>query len=258
MLYEPRVRKSGDLTAAAKGRAVLERAKAPHFAAKAPPPSAGSLPNFRTLDRMSRALLARTTQRISPVALAETWADWALHVASAPGKRLELFQRAAMAMAGFGLWLPGAAAETKREAFAEPAAGDRRFLDPAWAQWPFNVLAQGFLSTEDWWREAASNVPGLVRDHEAKVGFMTRVIIDVFSPSNIPWLSPVIINKTAKAGGYNLVRGAANWLEDFDRLLSGKPPAGAEAFEVGRNGHARQGRLPQRLDGADPIRVGDG
>ena len=34
MLDEPRVRKSGSLTAAAKGRAVLERTKAPKFAAK--------------------------------------------------------------------------------------------------------------------------------------------------------------------------------------------------------------------------------
>ena len=248
MQDEPRVRKSVNLTAASRGRAVLERTKAPHFAAKALPPSAGSLPNFRTLDRLSRAFLARATQGISPVALAETWADWALHLTLSAGKRLELFQRAAMTMARFGLWLPGAAAETKREAFAEPAAGDRRFLDPAWARWPFNALAQGFLSTEDWWREATSNVPGLVRDREAEVGFMTRVLIDVFSPSNIPWLNPVIIDETAKAGGYNLVRGAANWLDGFDRMLSGKPPAGAEAFEVGCNVAVTPGKVVYRND----------
>ena len=249
MLDEPRARKSGNLTAAAKGRAVLERAKAPHFGPKAPtPPSAGGLPNFRTLDRLSRALLARATQGISPVALAETWADWALHLASAPGKRLELFQRAAMTMARFGLWLPGAAAGTKREAFVEPAAGDRRFADPAWSQWPFNVLAQGFLSTEAWWQEATSHVPGLERDGEAEVAFMTRALVDVFSPSNIAWLNPVILDKTAKAGGYNLVRGAANWLTDLDRMLAGKPPAGAEAFEVGRNVAVTPGKVVFRND----------
>ena len=41
---------------------------------------------------------------------------------------------------------------------------------------------------------------------------MMRALIDVYSPSNIPWLNPVIQSKTAKEGGYNLVRGAANWL----------------------------------------------
>ncbi len=143
MLDEPRARKNGNLTSAAKGKAAgeadtrlartLERAKAPHFAPTAPPPpSVGGLPNFRTVDRLSRALLARATHGISPAALAETWADWLLHLASAPGRRLELFQRAAMTTARFGLWLPGAAAGTKREAFVEPALGDRRFSDPAY------------------------------------------------------------------------------------------------------------------------------
>jgi len=176
------------------------------------------------------------------------WADWALHLASAPGKRLELFQRAAMTMARFGLWLPGAAAGTRREAFVEPAAGDRRFSDPAWAQWPFNALAQGFLSTEGWWREATSCVPGLERDCEAEAAFMTRALIDVFSPSNIPWLNPVILDKTVKAGGYNFVRGAANWLDALDRMLAGKPPAGAEAFEVGRNVAVTPGKVVYRND----------
>ena len=248
MLDEPRTRENGSLTATGKGRAVLERAEAMHFAPTAPPPSTGALPNFRTVDRLSRALLARATQGISPVALAEIWADWTLHLASAPGKRRELFQRAAMTIARFGLWLPGAAAGTKREAFAEPAAGDRRFCDPAWAQWPFNALSQGFLSTEAWWREATRNVPGLVRDHEAEVAFMTRALIDVFSPSNIPWLNPVIIDRTAKESGYNLVRGAANWLDDLDRMLGGKPPAGAEAFEVGRNVAVTPGKVVYRND----------
>ena len=31
------------------------------------------------------------------------------------------------------------------------------------------------------------------------------------------------------------MRGTANWLDDLDRMLAGKPPEGAEAFEVGRN-----------------------
>ena len=196
MLDEPRTRKDGSLTATGKGRPAeeaqsartLEPAKAPHFAPTAP--STDGLPNFRTLDRLSRALLARATQGVSPAAVAETWADWALHLASAPGKRLELFQRAAMTMARFGLWLPGADAGTKRDAFLVPAAGDRRFSDPAWSKWPFNVLAQGFLSTEAWWREATSHVPGLVRDREAEVAFMTRALIDVFFAEQHPVAEP--------------------------------------------------------------------
>ena len=37
---------------------------------------------------------------------------------------------------------------------------------------------------------------------------MARQLLDVWSPSNIPWLNPVIIERTAKESGANLVRGA--------------------------------------------------
>ena len=164
---------------------------------RTPRPASGS-PNFRTLDRLSRALLARSTQGISPLAVAETWNDWAVHLASAPGKRLELFQRAMMSMARFGLWAPGAAAGKNHEALVETAPTDRRFSDPAWSQWPFQLFMQSFLSTEAWWAEATRDVPGLARDHEAEVAFMTRAMIDVASPSNIPWLNPVIVKPTQR------------------------------------------------------------
>jgi polyhydroxyalkanoate synthase len=205
-------------------------------------------PNYRTLDRMSRALLARATQGIAPSAVAETWADWALQLAAAPGKRLELFQRGATTLARFWLWLPHAASGAKPDAPAEPPAGDKRFSDPAWSHWPFNVLVQSFLATEAWWLEATRQVPGLEHDRQAEIAFMMRALVDVLSPSNLPWLNPVIFNKTAQEGGFNLVRGATNWLDDVDRSLSGKPPAGAEAFEVGRNVAITSGKVVYRND----------
>ena len=137
MLDEPRARNNGKLTApaAAKGKAVaearaartLERAKAPRVAPPPPPSRAAAMPpNFRKLDRLSRALLARATQGISPVAVAETWVDWALHLGAAPGKRLELLQLGAISMAQFALWLPKAAGarSATRRLRPLPATGD--------------------------------------------------------------------------------------------------------------------------------------
>ena len=237
----------------------IEAARTPQRAGRAPPrPVAprpvgeavgvSGPPTYRTLDRMVRALLARTTQGISPVAVADAWADWALHLAAAPGKQLELFQNAAMAMTRFGLWAPYAAAGATHVGPAELPAGDKTFSDPAWSQWPFNVIAQSHLATENWWLEATRQVPGLERDHEAEVGFMMRALIDVFAPSNIPWLNPVVLSRTAKEGGYNLIRGATNLLDDLDRMLSHKPPAGAEAFQVGRNVAITPGKVVYRND----------
>ena len=77
---------------------------------------------------------------------------------------------------------------------------------------------------------------------------MARALVDIVSPSNIPWLNPVILERTATEGGFNLIRGAANWLDDVDRMLAHKPPAGAEAFEVGRNVAVAPGKVIYRND----------
>ncbi len=223
---------------------VLERAKAPGVSPSARSGQAGdNQPNYRTLDRMARAMLARATQGVSPNALVQTWADWALHLAQAPGKRLELMQSAAMTAARLSLWLPHAPANGRVAPPFEPAPNDRRFADPGWSQWPFNAYVQNFLGIEAWWAAATHDVPGLVHDRGAEVAFMTRAAIDVVSPSNLPWLNPVSIAKTAKEGGLNLVRGACNWMEDLDRTLAGRPPVGAEAFEVGRNVAVTPGKV---------------
>jgi polyhydroxyalkanoate synthase subunit PhaC len=213
----------------------FEHAKAPNVAPIAPSPRTGAEPlSLRSLDRLFRGMLARATQGISPNALAKTWADWAVHIAQAPGKRLELVQRAAMTAGRLNMWLPYSVADGNRTPPFAPVPGDRRFSDPRWSQWPFNVFVQNFLGAEAWWAEATRNVPGLERDREAEVTFVTRILVDMVSPSNIPWMNPASIAKTAEKGGLNLIRGAANWLDDFDRSLGGKPPAGAEKFEVVR------------------------
>jgi polyhydroxyalkanoate synthase len=235
--------------AEALGARVLERAKAPRVIPSLPPSRAGDhQPDFGTVDRLSRALMARATQGISPNALAQTWADWALHLAQAPGKRAELAKSAAMSVSRLCLWLPYAFADGRHAPPFAPLPTDRRFKDPGWAQWPFNVFVQNFLGVEAWWAEATRDVPGLVREREAEVAFMARAAIDMVSPSNVPWLNPVSIAKTVEEGGQNLVRGAGNWLEDYDRMLSGRPPAGSEKFQVGQDVAVTPGKVVFRND----------
>ena len=228
---------------------VLERAKAPSVAPFAPARRDGEgRSNYRTVDRLARALMARATQGISPNALVQTWADWMLHLAQAPGKRAELAQSAAMTASRLALWAPYAFADGRHAPPFAPLPTDRRFSDPGWAQWPFNAFVQTFLGVEAWWAEATRDVPGLVRDRQAEVAFMTRAAIDMVSPSNIPWMNPVSIAKTVKEGGANLARGAANLAEDYDRALAGRPPVGAENFEVGRNVAVTPGKVVFRND----------
>ena len=71
-------------------------------------------------------------------------------------------------------------------------------------------------------------------------------MIDRFSPSNFVWTNPEVMQATFAQGGNNLVRGFQNFLEDWERSVSGKPPPGAEQFEVGRNVAITPGKVVYR------------
>lgn len=210
-------------------------------------PSA-ALPDFATMDRALRAAQARATQGLSPMALAAPWADWAFHLARAPGKQIALALRLQTLAARYALWLARSAAHPDAEPIAAPAPGDRRFSDPSWSVWPFNALMQGYLLAESWWLEAARQVPGVTRRHEEQMGFLMRQLADIAAPTNVPWLNPTAIATTLREGGLNLLRGMDNWLDDCDRQLAGKPPAGAEQFVVGRDLAITPGRVVFRND----------
>src|SRR5688572_3170488 len=93
-------------------------------------------PSFETMDRVGRAVLARFTQGISPHAIYDAWCDWASHLASSPGRLLQL----GIEGAGIGARLAGFAARSQIEQTEppfKPQAGDRRFDDPAWQRLPY-------------------------------------------------------------------------------------------------------------------------
>ena len=209
-----------------------------------PSPQDGEWPqDFRTFDRVLRAYRARATQGVSPSAVYDTWSDWAERLALAPGKQLDLLQHASRSILAFGEWLPYAAGHADHDPPAKPLPGDRRFVDPAWSHLPYNAWAQGHLLIEEWWADATHCVPGLERRREAQAAFMMRALVNVSAPSNIPWLNPVILDRTLKERGFNVVRGAMNWLDDLSRMASNKPPAGAERHQVGQGVAVTPGKV---------------
>ncbi len=82
--------------------------------------------------------------------------------------------------------------------------------------------------------------------HENVVAFMTRQLLDVASPSNYLFTNPEVIDKTVSEGGYNLVRGYRNFMDDWERLVSGRKPAGSEKFRVGKDIAATPGKVVYR------------
>jgi len=209
-----------------------------------PAPTARSLPD--SLDSLAHTTLARMTRGLSPVAGLLAWHDWASHLAISPGKRRSLLEKALDKQQRFVRYALHAAATSHCSNCIEPLEQDRRFADPAWQQWPFNVIDQGFLLQQQWWHKATTGVRGVSRHHEELVTFAGRQLLDIWSPANFLSTNPEVLRAIAGSGGANLWQGALNFLEDLQRMILDEPPAGVEAFEVGRDVAITPGKVVYR------------
>ena len=190
-------------------------------------------PSFETLDRLGRAVTARLTQGISPHALYAAWFDWASHLANAPGRVIELGLEAVNLGARFARFATHSLSEDVKRPF-EPRESDRRFNDDLWKRLPYALWEQAFLAQEAWWASATHEVRGMTPKNAARISFITRQLLDVWSPSNLPWLNPVVAKRTIEESGANLARGAYNLQEDLWRRLAMEPEP-TDGLEVGKD-----------------------
>ena len=197
-------------------------------------------------DRLFHAGIGRLTGGLSPTALQLAFFDWTAHLALNPGRQLALAEkgmRKAMRLAAYSGHCIAGDAEGR---CIEPLANDDRFEDPAWQQWPFSLLHQGFLLQQQWWHVATTGVPGVDPHHEEVVNFTVRQMLDIASPSNFLPTNPEVLHRTAEDGGWNLLRGASNWLEDAQQTLAGGDEHPTGAFRVGEDLATTPGRVIHR------------
>jgi len=198
-------------------------------------------------DRSLHAGVAHITGGLSPAALAQAYLDWAIHLTFAPGKRMQLVDKAIRKSVRFGSYAYRYAAEgNKPDSCIEPLPQDRRFAGDEWQKWPFNFIYQAFLLQQQWWHNATTGVRGVSKQHEQIVEFASRQVLDMCAPSNFPLTNPEILRRTMTTGGANLVKGFQNFVEDWERAVSGKKPLGAEKFVVGRDIAVTPGKVVYR------------
>ncbi|APW37256.1 poly-beta-hydroxybutyrate polymerase [Rhodoferax koreense] len=169
--------------------------------------------------------------------------DWLLHLAISPGRQLALAEEARQALLQ---WLPVAPpAQEGQPASAEDdvRGGDRRFDDPAWNTWPFDMLKRGFLLGQRWWQSAATGVRGVSRHHEDVVAFGARQWLDTLSPSNFLWTNPQALRAVQQERGQGLARGMLNLMDDAARLGGGTPPGHPSRFRPGHELAATPGKV---------------
>ena len=198
------------------------------------------------LDRAFKANLARMTAGITPAGLASVYFEWLAHLMLSPGKQLELIEKYNRKLRRFGQYVNRLATDPATQACIEPLEQDSRFRDEGWQRWPYNLIQQSFLLTQQWWHNATTDVDGLSPGREHVINFIARQALDRISPSNVPWLNPEITAATLASAGMNLVDGWQHFLEDWERAASGKPPVGAEAFRPGENLAITPGKVVHR------------
>ncbi len=203
---------------------------------------------YQALDRGAMATLAPFTAGLSPHAMIDAWADWAMHLARAPGRQLELIERAqtnALKLARYG-------AETMlgrdvEKPFTEKP-WDSRWRHEGWEKLPFGLWQQGFLAVHDWWDAATADLRGLRRQNAERTGFMARQFLDTVSPANFPLANPEILEATARCGGRNWIEGAAHFAEDAMRTITQERKPIPPEFELGKRLACTPGRVVWRND----------
>jgi len=208
-----------------------------------------SLPGATLADRLdtqAHAQLARASSGLSPASALLAWQDWAVHLATSPGKQIALAQLAATQAQALGQYMRERlqAAPHQEQVLVEPPAQDRRFVDPAWRKWPFCLWQQSFLLTQQWWDAATHGVRGVDPHHENMVAFWARQYLDVFSPGNQLPTNPLVLHRTAEELGANLVRGAQHLAEDLRQAAAGT--AQETGFTVGRDVAVTPGQVVLR------------
>lgn len=208
---------------------------------------AGADTLLQDLDMGLNAQVARFTGGLSPIALVGAWSDWATHLAFSPGKQVQLAVKAGHKVQRLASFLSSCASRPQdAEPCIRPLPQDNRFSHPGWRQWPYNVLSQSFLLTQQWWHNATTGVRGVTRQHENAVEFAARQMLDVVSPSNFAWTNPEVVERTFRSGGTNLVLGWTNFLADWQRLASGARPEGTERFKPGESVATTPGKVVLR------------
>ncbi len=203
------------------------------------------------LDLISNAWLGRMSGNISPAAMLNAYTDWISHLALSPNKRVALLQKA---WQNWGRWCVynraccNDSGNTTAPVCIEPLPQDRRFSDPAWQQWPFNAISQGFLLQQQWWHRATTGVRGLSQHHEDVVTFTVRQVLDMLAPSNFFATNPVVQQATVDSGGSNLVQGLLNAMSDWRNSVSGKHDDENSGFRVGKEVAITPGKIVFRND----------
>ncbi|HET7487486.1 MAG TPA: alpha/beta fold hydrolase [Acidimicrobiales bacterium] len=192
--------------------------------------------------------MTRPTPPLDPAAFGPSLARLAAGLAVHPLNTAAAGVRLGSALAVAGAETAARAVGWDGDTALAPAAGDRRFSDPAWEHNPwFFGQRQAYLAWERWLKElaAAARLDG--KDAE-KARMALGLLADALAPTNFLVGHPAAMRKAVETRGASVVGGLANFLRDV-AANNGKPrQVDSSQFEVGVNLACTTGKVVYRND----------
>ena len=201
---------------------------------------------------------SRRSRALDPLGFAEAWTKAAAAAGQNPAGVMEAWARYWSGMAEASTAAIDRAAGEETAGPVQPGRKDRRFRDPAWEENPaFFGLLQAYLLASRLVEDLrdASSVDAVT---DERLGFLSDVVMDALAPTNNFWTNPAAMKRALDTGGASVARGMQTLADDVANNQGMPRQIDPDAFVVGRDLAVTpgQGRLPQRPDGADPVRAG--
>lgn len=202
---------------------------------------------FDDIDRDLRAWFAQTTQGAPLLASLAAMHDWQVHLAQSPGKRWELTLGAWTSFWQLIAFALDRSSGGQPDPLIEPDKSNR-FRSEAWTHYPFDVYAQCWLTSKDWWARATRPMRGLNTWSSEQTAFLANSLLSAMNPANFIPTNPDLLARTLDERGANLARGYDQFLEDVKRLLADRTPENPEGFKLGKDLAATPGKVVLRTD----------
>jgi polyhydroxyalkanoate synthase subunit PhaC len=203
-------------------------------------------PSLRLAEAMDRSLhylMSRFTFGLSPMAMAQAYFDWSIHLSSSPDKQAQLWHKGVRKAARLAVHVAHCAMGRDNAPCIAPLPHDKRFAAKAWQGWPYSVAYQSFLLQQQWWHNAVTDVHGVSQHHERVLQFAFRQWLEHVFSIKFSSHQPGTSAANARRGGS---QPHPRVLELGGGLGAPRPQAGLERFKVGENIAATPGKVVYR------------
>lgn len=167
---------------------------------------------FQKLDSTVHA--TNSAMGLSPIGLCLAWLDWGMHLASSPGRQMEL---------GIAALQQAKTVLAQTPALGQASEGGLSVANPLPQLW------DSYLQAAQAWCNDAARVKGVSPQHVKQNQFFMGQVFAMLAAKNWPITNPEIWQATWQSGGKNLWQGEQNWLHDQLHLHSEQDSSAKDA-----------------------------